>query len=101
MKTLRELLLDLNQKGFGTIDNFDSMDVDEQFSIIKRHYHRRCLQTHPDKGGDIEGTLIVFICFDSIPFARFVYVGVNIGIIIFLLTTLLNQSSVPYKPPSN
>ena len=55
MKTLRELLLTLNREGFGNIKSFDSMDVEDQFSVIKRHYHRRCLETHPDKGGNVEG----------------------------------------------
>ena len=61
MKTLRELLLDLNKEGFGSIENFDNMDVESQFSTIKRQYHRRCLQTHPDKGGNIEGNSLCSI----------------------------------------
>ena len=55
MKSLRELLLTLNKEGFGKIGSFDSMDVEDQFSVIKKHYHRRCLETHPDKGGNVEG----------------------------------------------
>ena len=61
MKSLRELLLTLNKEGFGKIGSFDSMDVEDQFSVIKKHYHRRCLETHPDKGGNVEGKNVVLV----------------------------------------
>lgn len=50
--TVRECLvaLGVDVDGFGE-EGCRSISLDEQFRIIKRCYHRRALETHPDKVG--------------------------------------------------
>mmetsp|Transcript_22158 Transcript_22158/g.68053 ORF Transcript_22158/g.68053 Transcript_22158/m.68053 type:complete len:191 (+) Transcript_22158:283-855(+) len=38
----------------GEIDLSGAVGLGEEFKIIKRAYHKRILQVHPDKGGDAE-----------------------------------------------
>lgn len=41
--------LGFNGSEFGAFDN-----LDDQFKLLRRQYLKKCLETHPDKGGDAE-----------------------------------------------